>query len=90
MTLALLPAAAGSNLGGAALGGWAGETATFGAQLGGIAALGGSIILLLMVVALGGFAYKALRGDGIRWPDEEELDDDDLGRGDEDDEWKYY
>jgi hypothetical protein len=54
----------------------------------------GTLLLLLMFVALGSFAYKQLRGDGIRWPDEEPEDpetaDDSVTRGSDDDEWKYY
>lgn len=60
-------------------------------QLVGVAAM---VILLLMLVALGGFAYKSVRGDGIRWPDEideENAETEGIARqGDEDDEWKYY
>jgi hypothetical protein len=60
-----------------------------------VAVVAGTVVLLLMVIALGGFAYKSLRGDGIRWPDDgddPELDDDDAVRRstDEDSEWKYY
>jgi len=59
-------------------------------QLVGVAA---SVILVLMLVALGGFAYKSLRGDGIEWPDEEAQDEgeaDGISRADDDDEWDYY
>lgn len=50
----------------------------------------GAVILLLMVVAIGGFAYKSLRG-GVEWPDEEPDDDHDgVREGEEDDEWKFY
>lgn len=60
--------------------------------VGGLVSIAGSVILLLMLIGLGGFAYKSLRGDGIRWPDEnaEEQSDDEVQRGDDDDEWKYY
>lgn len=47
-----------------------------------------TVVLLLIVVALGGFVYKSLTG-GIEWPDDRE-DDDALRRGDQDDEWDYY
>jgi len=53
----------------------------------------GSIVLVLMLVALGGFAYKSLRGDGIRWPDDVEEghpEDDSVREGGNDDDWKYY
>ena len=51
------------------------------------------IMLILMLVALAGFAYKSLSGDGIRWPDEEPEDSDGAVRkrnSDDDEEWKYY
>lgn len=57
------------------------------------AVLAGTLVLALMLVALAAFAYKSLKGDGIRWPsDVEEGDADDEGarRGDPDDEWDYY
>lgn len=56
------------------------------------AVLAGTLVLLLGLVALGAFAYKSIRGDGIRWPDETEEDDREGGarRGDPDDEWDYY
>ena len=56
------------------------------------AVLAGTLVLLLGLVALGAFAYKSLRGDGIRWPDETDEDDREGGarRGDPDDEWDYY
>lgn len=51
----------------------------------------GTVILVLMLVALGAFAYKSLRGDGIEWPDDREEADDEVhhATGD-DDEWEYY
>lgn len=57
-----------------------------------IVPLAGTLVLLLMLVALGSFAYKSLRGDGIRWPDEIDEDDQDRDarRGDPDDEWEFY
>lgn len=60
--------------------------------VGGLVALAGSFILVMMLVALGTYAYKHLRGDGIEWPEEspEEADDGDLQRGSSDDEWDYY
>lgn len=50
----------------------------------------GTLILVLILVALAGFAYKSLTGDGIKWPDDIEDDDDGVSRGDADDEWDYY
>jgi hypothetical protein len=56
------------------------------------AVLAGTLVLMLMLVALVGFAYKSLRGDEIRWPDETEPDLEDEGAqpGGPDDEWDYY
>lgn len=51
--------------------------------------IAGTVVLLLMVVALVAFAYRSLTG-GVEWPDEREEDDDALRRGDQDDEWDYY
>lgn len=51
--------------------------------------IAGTVVLLLMLVALGGFAYKSLTG-GIEWPDEREDDDEVLRRGDDDEDWEYY
>lgn len=60
----------------------------------------GMLVLLLMLVALGAYAYKHLRGDGIEWPEDREAQDgepgrgsspdDELQRGSGDDEWDYY
>jgi len=53
----------------------------------------GSVVLLLMLVALAGFAYKSVRGDGIRWPDDIEddaEDEDGVHKSGDDDEWDYY
>ncbi|MFB6352640.1 MAG: hypothetical protein ABEJ92_00990 [Halobacteriales archaeon] len=47
-----------------------------------------TVVLLLIVVAFGGFVYKSLTG-GIEWPDDRE-EDDALRRGGQDDEWDYY
>ncbi|WP_311172922.1 hypothetical protein [Halobellus ordinarius] len=56
------------------------------AQLAGIL---GTVVLGLFVLAMATYAYKQLRGGGVRWPDEE-TEDDDVVRGDSDDEWDYY
>ncbi|MEF8758062.1 MAG: hypothetical protein V5A33_07475, partial [Halobacteriales archaeon] len=57
-----------------------------------VAVVAGSLILLLMLVALFGFVYKSLQGDGIEWPDEQSPneDDDAVRKGSDDDEWDYY
>lgn len=54
-------------------------------------ALAGALVLVLMIVALVGFAYKSLQGDGITWPEDDAGDeDDDVRKGSEDDEWEFY
>lgn len=55
-----------------------------------VAVIAGMLLLLAMIVALGGYAYKSLRGDGIEWPEDVEEEDDDLSEGSADDEWDYY
>ncbi|MFB6224101.1 MAG: hypothetical protein ABEH86_10585 [Haloarcula sp.] len=62
-------------------------------SVGQIAAVAGTVVLLLMIVGLGAFAYKSLAGDGIRWPDEMDETDDDGSDGVTEgstDDWKYY
>jgi hypothetical protein len=56
-----------------------------------VAVVGGTLVLVLMLVALGAFAYKSVRGDGIQWPDDVDDEDDDgtVRRDRSDDEWKY-
>lgn len=50
----------------------------------------GTVILFLMLVALAGFAYKSLTGDGIEWPDDaDDSETEELERGTDDDEWKF-
>lgn len=59
--------------------------------VGQLAAIAGALVLVLILLGLGSFAYKSLRGDGIEWPDEQESDEDDsVERSEDDDEWKYY
>ncbi|EMA18304.1 MULTISPECIES: hypothetical protein [Haloarcula] len=63
-------------------------------SVGQVAAVAGTVVLLLMLVGLGAFAYKSLVGDGIRWPDEQEEadseEDDGVVQGSREDDWKYY
>ncbi|KAA9395897.1 hypothetical protein Har1130_15470 [Haloarcula sp. CBA1130] len=63
-------------------------------SVGQIAAAAGTVVLLLILVGLGAFAYKSLVGDGIRWPDERDEtdpdDDDGVVQGSREDDWKYY
>lgn len=56
-------------------------------SLGQVAVVAGMLLLVLMFVALGTYAYKHLRGDGIEWP-EDNQDDDGVSKS-TDDEWKY-
>ncbi len=61
--------------------------------IGKVAATVASVVLILMIVALAGYAYKHLQGDGIEWPDDVEdpgAGDDEVESGDDDDEWDYY
>ena len=58
-------------------------------SLGQVAGIAGTLVLALMILALGSIAYKQLRGGGIEWPDEKR-DGDEISRGDTDDEWDYY
>ena len=51
--------------------------------------VGSAIVLVLMLVAIGAFAYKSLTG-GVEWPEDREEDEDALRQGGEDDEWDYY
>ncbi|WP_280535863.1 hypothetical protein [Halopenitus sp. POP-27] len=55
---------------------WAGQAA----------AIAGTLLLVLFLVALGGIAYKHLRGDGIEWPDDRvgkrDVGEGDVGEGD--------
>lgn len=57
--------------------------------VGNLVGIAGTVVLLLIVVAMGAFAYKSLTG-GVDWPDEDEQDDDGLTQGNADDEWDYY
>lgn len=49
----------------------------------------GTLVLVLMLVALGSIAYKHLTG-GIEWPEDRPEDDDGVREGGQDDEWDYY
>ena len=53
------------------------------------AVIASTLVLVLMLVALGGFAYKQLRSGGVEWP-EEDPGNDDTGRSGDADEWDYY
>ena len=57
--------------------------------------IAGTVVLLLIVIALAGVVYRSFTG-GIDWPEDRddaptEADDrDDLEKGGRDDEWEYY
>lgn len=51
--------------------------------------IAGTLVLVLMLVAMAGYVYKHLTG-GIEWPEDRAEDDDSLRRGSDDDEWDYY
>lgn len=52
-------------------------------------AVAGTLVLVLMLAAIAGIAYKSMTG-GIEWPEDKEQDDDAVHRGGDDDDWKYY
>ena len=54
-----------------------------------VVGIAGTVVLVLILVAAGGFVYKSMTG-GIEWPDEEPEDEEGLRRGGQDDEWDYY
>jgi hypothetical protein len=69
---------------------------TVAVQLGGsdllpqLVGLAGTLVLLLVVVALGAFVYRSLTG-GVEWPEDDDQDDHTVRRSrDEDDEWEFY
>lgn len=53
------------------------------------AVIASTLVLVLMLVALGGFAYKQFRSGGVEWP-EEDPGNDDTGRSGDAEEWDYY
>ncbi|WP_336338604.1 hypothetical protein [Haloarcula brevis] len=63
-------------------------------SVGQAAAVAGTVVLLLILVGLGAFAYKSVVGDGVRWPDERDGPDGDdeegVVQGSREDDWKYY
>ena len=64
-------------------------------SLGDLVTIAGTVLLVVMLVAFGGFLYQSLSGDGIRWPDETDEDTDGVTRrpssdDDDEEEWKYY
>lgn len=64
--------------------------AGFPSGIAGIVGIAGVIVLALIVLALGAFAYKSMTG-GIEWPEDKEPADDEARKShDEDEEWDYY
>lgn len=63
-------------------------------SVGQMAAVAGTVVLLLILVGLGAFAYKSVVGDGVRWPDErhetDSEEDEGVVQGSREDDWKYY
>jgi hypothetical protein len=51
--------------------------------------IAGTLVLVLIVLAAGAFAYRAYTGT-LMWPTDTPEDPDELHRGSDDDEWKYY
>jgi hypothetical protein len=62
--------------------------------VGGAAVAAGTVILVLMLVAMGTYAYKQLRGGGVEWPEDKEEPPEETGdglsEGGDEDEWDYY
>lgn len=57
--------------------------------LAGVLPLVATLVLVLLLVAFAGAAYRHLRG-GIRWPDDEGDGGDSARDAADDEEWKYY
>ena len=59
-----------------------------------IALVAGGLLLLGALVSFGVFAYRSVKGDGMRDPQdvapEKTTDSDDVTEGSPDDEWDYY
>lgn len=55
----------------------------------GLVAIASTVVLVLIIVAFGGYVYKSMTG-GIEWPEDRQEDDDALRAGGDDDEWDYY
>lgn len=55
----------------------------------GLLAIAGTLVLVMMLVAIGGTIYRHLTG-GIEWPEDKTEDEEGVTRGSQDDEWDYY
>ena len=55
----------------------------------GLIGIAGTLVLVMLLVALGGIVYKTVTG-GIEWPEDRDEDEEDVRRGGSDDEWDYY
>jgi hypothetical protein len=51
--------------------------------------LAGTLVLVLIVLAAGAFAYRAYTGT-LTWPTDTPEDPEELQRGTDEDDWKYY
>ncbi len=70
-------------------------TLVFGAGLfesaAGMLVAAGTLVFVLMLVAIGGVAYRSFRGDGIEWPEDRDPEaEEGVSEGNRDDEWDYY
>lgn len=64
--------------------------AGFPSGISGIVGIAGALVLGLIVIALGTFAYKSMTG-GIEWPEDKEPSEDEATKShSDDDEWDYY
>lgn len=62
----------------------------FPSGIAGVVAVAGMLVLGMIILALGAFAYKSLTS-GIEWPEDKEPADDEARKShNEDDEWDYY
>jgi hypothetical protein len=51
--------------------------------------IAGTLVLVLIVLAAGAFAYRAYTGT-LTWPTDTPKDPEELQRGADDDEWRFY
>jgi hypothetical protein len=51
--------------------------------------IAGTLVLVLIVLAAGAFAYRAYTGT-LTWPTNTPEDPEELQRGTDEDDWKYY
>ncbi|MFP4626469.1 MAG: hypothetical protein ACLFNI_07750 [Natronomonas sp.] len=51
--------------------------------------IAGTLVLIMMLVAIVGTIYRHFTG-GIEWPEDKKEDEDGVTRGGQDDEWEFY